>query len=101
MGKKLLPLDLEAIEKFALQVKDKVSAFAISSYFSTRNPEHELKARDLILELTGLPAVCGHELSQELGSLRKGSDSFSQCPAHPYNKAVCEVHYFRYHETRD
>jgi N-methylhydantoinase A/oxoprolinase/acetone carboxylase beta subunit len=41
-GEEEATLDLETVEKFALRVKDKVSAFAISSYFSTRNPEHEL-----------------------------------------------------------
>lgn len=75
-GEEVSPLDLEAIEKFALLVKDKVSAFAISSYFSTRNPEHELKARDCILKLTGLPAVCGHELSQELGAYERSVTAF-------------------------
>lgn len=75
-GEEVATLDLEAIEKFALQVKDKVSAFAISSYFSTRNPEHEIKTRDLVLELTGLPAVCGHELSQELGAYERAVTAF-------------------------
>lgn len=75
-GEEVSPLDLEAIEKFALGVKDKVSAFAVSSYFSTRNPEHELKTRDSILELTGLPAVCGHELSQELGAYERAVTAF-------------------------
>jgi len=75
-GEEVSALDLEAIEKFAMQVKNKVSAFAISSYFSTRNPEHEIKARDRILELTGLPAVCGHELSQELGAYERAVTAF-------------------------
>ncbi len=75
-GEEVTPLDLMAIEKFALQVKNKVSAFAISSYFSTRNPEHEIKARDRILELTGLPAVCGHELSQQLGAYERAVTAF-------------------------
>ncbi len=75
-GEEVSPLDLEAIEKFALRVRDKVSAFAISSYFSTRNPEHELNARDSILKLTGLPAVCGHELSQELGAYERAVTAF-------------------------
>ncbi|HWQ44546.1 MAG TPA: hydantoinase/oxoprolinase N-terminal domain-containing protein, partial [Methanosarcina barkeri] len=35
-------LDLFAVEKFVLEIKDRVSAFAVSSYFSVRNPEHEL-----------------------------------------------------------
>lgn len=75
-GEEVATLDLKAIEKFALRVKDRVSAFAISSYFSTRNPEHEIRARDLILELTGLPAVCGHELSQELGAYERAVTAF-------------------------
>ena len=75
-GEEEAPLGLEAVEKFALRVKDKVSAFAISSYFSTRNPEHELRVKDRILELTGLPAVCGHELSQELGAYERAVTAF-------------------------
>ena len=75
-GEEVAPLDLQAIEKFSLQVKNKVSAFAISSYFSIRNPEHEIKARDKILELTGLPSVCGHELSQELGAYERAVTAF-------------------------
>ncbi len=75
-GEEENPLDLETIENFVLQVKDKVSAFAISSFFSTRNPEHELKVKERILELTGLPTVCGHELSQELGAYERAVTAF-------------------------
>jgi N-methylhydantoinase A/oxoprolinase/acetone carboxylase beta subunit len=66
-GEELQSLDLNAVEQFALSLKKKVSAFAVSSYFSTRNPEHELKIKKIILKLTGHPVVCGHELSQQLG----------------------------------
>ncbi|RXA18004.1 hydantoinase/oxoprolinase family protein [Methanosarcina sp. MSH10X1] len=66
-GDELQPLDLTAVEQFAISLKKRVSAFAVSSYFSTRNPEHELKIKQTILKLTGHPVVCGHELSQELG----------------------------------
>lgn len=75
-GEEEAPLDLESIEKFVLNVKDKVSAFAVSSYFSTRNPEHEIRVKDRVLELTGLPAVCGHELSQELGAYERAVTAF-------------------------
>lgn len=50
-GEEVAALDLKAIEEFALQVKDKVSAFAISSYFSTRNPEHEIRPETVFLNL--------------------------------------------------
>ena len=89
-GEEEAPLDLNTIEKFALSVKDKVSAFAISSYFSTRNPEHELRAKDRILELTGLPAVCGHELSQELGAYERAVTAFLNAQLIPITRQFVE-----------
>ena len=44
-GDELQPLDIAAVEQFAVSFKNKVSAFAVSSYFSTRNPEHEIKIK--------------------------------------------------------
>lgn len=72
-GDELQPLDLAAVEQFAISLKNKVSAFAVSSYFSTRNPEHEMKIKEVILKLTGHPVVCGHELSQELGAYERAA----------------------------
>ncbi|SFM71153.1 hydantoinase/oxoprolinase family protein [Methanolobus profundi] len=69
-------LDLEAVREYAMKVKDRVSAFAVSSYFSIRNPEHEIKVRDMLVELTGLPIVCGHELSQDLGAYERGVTAY-------------------------
>lgn len=69
-------LDTESIKEFAQRVKNKVSAFAISSYFSVRNHDHELVAKELIRELTGLPAVCSHELSQDLGAFERAVTAF-------------------------
>jgi N-methylhydantoinase A/oxoprolinase/acetone carboxylase beta subunit len=89
-GEEETPLDLNTIEKFALSVKDKVSAFAISSYFSTRNPEHELRAKDRILELTGLPAVCGHELSQDLGAYERAVTAFLNAQLIPITRQFVE-----------
>jgi N-methylhydantoinase A/oxoprolinase/acetone carboxylase beta subunit len=60
-------LDLEKARSFVLEVKDKVDAFAVSSYLSIRNPEHENTLKNMIEELTSRPVVCGHELSSELG----------------------------------
>ncbi|WP_319506200.1 hydantoinase/oxoprolinase family protein [uncultured Methanolobus sp.] len=69
-------LDIESIKSFALAVKDKVSAFAISSYFSVRNHDHELRAKELIMELTGRPVVCSYELSQDLGAFERAVTAF-------------------------
>jgi N-methylhydantoinase A/oxoprolinase/acetone carboxylase beta subunit len=75
-GAELLPLDMEAVEAFVSRVKDKVSAFAVSSYFSIRNPVHELAIKTRIQELTGLPVVCGHELSLDLGAYERGITAY-------------------------
>ncbi len=59
--------DYKAVRAFVEKVKDDVEAFAVSALLSVRNPEHEISARDIIDELSGLPVVCGHELSSQLG----------------------------------
>lgn len=75
-GEELKILDLDSVEEFALNVKNKVSAFAVSSYFSNRNPEHELAVKKVVKELTGHPVVCGHELSQDLGAYERAITAF-------------------------
>jgi N-methylhydantoinase A/oxoprolinase/acetone carboxylase beta subunit len=75
-GEELKALDIDSVKEFALRVKDKVSAFAVSSYFSNRNPEHELAVKKAVKELTGHPVVCGHELSQDLGAYERAVTAF-------------------------
>lgn len=75
-GEELRTLDLASVEEFAFKVKDKVSAFAVSSYFSNRNPEHELAVKKAVKKLTGHPVVCGHELSQDLGAFERAITAF-------------------------
>ncbi len=69
-------LDMEAVSEFVNRVKDNVSAFAVSSYFSVRNPEHELQVKDYIVKATGMPVICGHELSQDLGAYDRGITAY-------------------------
>ena len=75
-GNEVEPLNIRSVEEFILKVKDNVSAFAVSSYFSVRNPEHELQVKDSVIKLTGLPVVCGHELSQDLGAYDRGVTAY-------------------------
>lgn len=70
------PLDEAKIRKFAMEVKGKVSAFAISSFFSIRNPEHEEKAKEIVKEIAGYPTICGHELSLDLGAFERATTAF-------------------------
>ena len=71
LGEARRPLDAEALAAGAAAVAGRVSAFAVSSLFSVRNPEHEIAARGLLRAQTGLPVSCGHELSQELDAPRR------------------------------
>ncbi|WNY26340.1 hydantoinase/oxoprolinase family protein [Methanolapillus ohkumae] len=59
--------DFEVVEEFVKSTQNKVASYAISSYFSVRNPEHELAVKEYVQKLTNLPVVCGHELSRALG----------------------------------
>ncbi|SFM71140.1 hydantoinase/oxoprolinase N-terminal domain-containing protein [Methanolobus profundi] len=90
-GNEVCPLDLEPVKEFVLRVKDKVSAFAISSYFSVRNPDHELRIKEVINELTGLPVVCGHELSQDLGAYERGVTAYLNARLIPISSHFMEA----------
>jgi N-methylhydantoinase A/oxoprolinase/acetone carboxylase beta subunit len=72
-GNEAHPLDLEAVRQAALRHREDVDAYAISGYFSVRNPEHELRAKAAIEESTGLPVTCGHELSSKLNSIKRAT----------------------------
>jgi N-methylhydantoinase A/oxoprolinase/acetone carboxylase beta subunit len=95
-GEEIAALDLSAVESFVLSLKGRVSAFAVSSYFSVRNPEHELRVKALIQELTGLPVVCGHELAQSLGAYERGVTAYLNAQLLPVAESflktvVCEI----------
>lgn len=70
-GEEAFSLEIEKVKDFAGKVKNDVAAFAVSSFFSIRNPEHENRIREIVHELTGMPVVCGHELSQDLGAYER------------------------------
>jgi N-methylhydantoinase A/oxoprolinase/acetone carboxylase beta subunit len=65
------PLDLGPLEAALPELQENVSGFAVCAYFATRNPAHELAARDLIRERTGLPVTASHELTSKLGGPRR------------------------------
>ena len=50
---------------------DGLTGFAVAASFATRNPEHEIIARDTLRRATGLPVTCSHELSQALGGPKR------------------------------
>ncbi|RWO83145.1 MAG: hydantoinase/oxoprolinase family protein [Mesorhizobium sp.] len=64
-------LDLSGLDAALPELGASVSGFAVCAYFATRNPAHELSARNLIRDLTGLPVTASHELSAKLGGPRR------------------------------
>ena len=65
-GAEAEPLDTEALAAAVTEIAPSVDGFAVTSQFSVRNADHEIAARDLIRERTGLPVTCSHELADEL-----------------------------------
>jgi len=65
------PLMLEELAAALPELAKGVSGFAVCAYFATRNPAHEIAARDVIRETTGLPVTASHELSAKLGGPRR------------------------------
>lgn len=70
-GDEQAPLDLEAVRTAVEQYAPKVAAFAVSGYFSVRNPAHEIAVRQMIRDLTDKPVTCGHELTSKLDAPRR------------------------------
>jgi N-methylhydantoinase A/oxoprolinase/acetone carboxylase beta subunit len=64
-------LSIPALDAFVSDHGKDISAIAIAGHFATRNPEHEIAARDYLREKTGLPITCSHELSSSLGGPKR------------------------------
>jgi len=71
LGEQIHPLDVEALRRHITETKDTVDAYGVSAYGGVRNPEHEIAARKMVEELSGLPVVCSHELTSGLDAIRR------------------------------
>ena len=70
-GGEVVALDLSALEAGLDTLEPGITGFAVAASFATRNPAHEVAARDMIRDLTGKPVSCSHELSQALGGPKR------------------------------
>ena len=70
-GQPISALDTKTLKLFVESNMNSVDAFAVSSMFSVRNPEHEQQAQTLIETLCELPVSCGHTLSSGLDAPRR------------------------------
>jgi len=67
-GREIIAPDPEEIRQKTVQmVKNHgVTAFAVSGYAGSINPEHEISVKKIIQQETGCFVTCGHELSDSL-----------------------------------
>ena len=77
-GNEVAPLDEDRARAAILAYRDRVEAFAVSSYFSVRNPAHELRVRAMVEEATAgtgepIAVTCGHELTTRLNAVRRAT----------------------------
>jgi N-methylhydantoinase A/oxoprolinase/acetone carboxylase beta subunit len=72
-GEERTPLDEDALRRAVDRHRDHVDAFALSSYLSVRNPEHELRAAEIVAERTDRPVVTGGSVGRSLDSVRRAT----------------------------
>lgn len=70
-GTETAPLDLDALHLEATRLAPDVMGFAVAARFATRNPAHEVAARQAIRTATGRPVTCSHELSAGLNGPKR------------------------------
>jgi len=90
-GEEQAPLDLAALRREALAMRERVSAFAVAGFFAVRNPSHELTARALLREIADLPVTCAHELSAGLDAPRRALTAVLNARLIPLIKHLIEA----------
>lgn len=67
------PLDIPGLEATLHGLDGQVEAVAVASYAGMRNPAHEQQAARLASQISHLPVVQSHQLSQNLDSIRRAT----------------------------
>lgn len=70
-GSQAQDLDVDALRTALGALDGDVTGFAVAGQFATRNPDHEIKVRNIIREAVGAPVTCSHELSAKLGGPKR------------------------------
>jgi len=72
-GEELEPLDEAALREVVARRAAEGGAWAVCGIFAVRNPEHELRARQIIGEFSDRPVVCGHLISDKLDAVARAA----------------------------
>jgi len=71
-GEETVPFDEAGLLRAARSMLGRrIEAMAVSSYMAARNPEHEIRAKKILEEEFSLPVVAGHELTDDIDSVRR------------------------------
>ena len=70
-GEENAPLNEEKIIEIAQKYKNKVTAFAVCSIFSTRNKDHEHRIQNLLREHSDLPVSLSSDLADSLDAPKR------------------------------
>ncbi|GHA50868.1 hydantoinase [Amylibacter ulvae] len=70
-GGEIAPLDVVHLRAELAKIAGDLSGIAIASQFATRNPVHEVEAREIVRETCALPVSCSHDLSAKLGGPKR------------------------------
>jgi N-methylhydantoinase A/oxoprolinase/acetone carboxylase beta subunit len=67
-GREIVPVNPEEVRAAVARMIDnhRATAFAVSGFAGSINPEHELTVKRIIQDESGLFVSCGHELSEDL-----------------------------------
>ncbi|MDR1677887.1 MAG: hydantoinase/oxoprolinase family protein [Deltaproteobacteria bacterium] len=72
-GREETKLDETGLLAGVKKIASSVSAWAISSFFSVKNPAHELRALEIIKTVSDRPVTLGRHLTGELGAMRRAA----------------------------
>lgn len=73
-GNESKPFDETTFTEICKNLLPQVESVAVSSYFSVRNPSHELQAKQIISSLNSKVYVtCGHEIASDLNALKRAT----------------------------
>ena len=70
-GAEAAPLDEDGLRAWLEEHGHQVSGYGVAAQFATRNPAHELRAMELVREITGKPVSCSHHLSSKLNGPKR------------------------------
>ena len=70
-GEEKTPLDETTLTAEIQRLEREVNAFVVVSSFGVQNPEHELRAREIVQLHASVPVTCSHELTNRLNAPRR------------------------------